>query len=352
MDRITITVEDGPDDIPGSYTLTAEVEEKSPSDNKDAHLEFTVSTSNGDYQVIYPYPESDGDEVDDDDIWREKEIGSGAYDDLTRDGPVLEDDQSGGLPAMHEEEMDDNIVARFEPASQQGANSGVADSPDAADAGDSSPLSSLGDWEHGLGEDVMDSIEVDASVTNTNDVNEDAPSENSDIASQAGPSDHQEKGEIHKDSRPDASSSDELHSEAFFEPMDVDDDDDDDDDEDSDPADDPKGKQPQKAKAKAKAPAEHHRHKNNDLWDVVVDAKKPHGPPAGYICKLAGCDRWQGRWKGRQTHFEAKHPEEWFNLTGRRMKVYTCPVDGCGWTTNGMSYLRNHKRAMHGMRVA
>ncbi|KAG8160961.1 hypothetical protein KVR01_009225 [Diaporthe batatas] len=111
---------------------------------------------------------------------------------------------------------------------------------------------------------------------------------------------------------------------------------------------DAKGKQPQQAKAKA--PSEHPRHKNNNLWDVVVDAEKPEGQPTGYICKFARCNGWQGKWTSRKAHFEVKHPEEWFAFSGKRAKVHTCQVDGCGWsTTHGNHYMKKHNKDKHGL---
>ncbi|POS70683.1 hypothetical protein DHEL01_v210926 [Diaporthe helianthi] len=166
--------------------------------------------------------------------------------------------------------------------------------------------------QHRLGEDVVQSIEEDTEMA-----------------------DCQESGAIHGDSSDDASSVD------LFQAMDEAEEDD------PDYNQDPKGKQAQKGKQKDSS--EHHRHKNNHLWDVVLDAEKPEGTPAGYICKINSCNGWQGKWGGRQTHFETKHPEEWFALTGKRPKVFTCPVEGCGWSTNGVSYLRKHKKDKHGL---
>lgn len=306
-----------------------------------------------DYRVSYPRPEPNEYELDDDDIWGERDITSSAHDEQIRNGPVFED-ESGSSSTIQEEEMSDDTVAHSQPGSQQGVNLGVADyvldDPDFDDHSllsddysllpdDRSPLPRQESWEHELEEDVMESVEKDPSVSDNYDFIEDMLSEGPDTASAAGPSNYREIGGIHNYSSPNDFSSADARSEDILQSMDRE--------EEEDPEYDPKGKQPEKGKDTASP--EHYRHKNNHLWDVVVDVEKPNGTPAGYICKFASCNRRQGKWTSRKSHYEAKHPEEWFAFTGKRQRVYKCLVDGCGWsTTTGKWYLRVHEKDVHG----
>ncbi|KAL1863050.1 hypothetical protein Daus18300_008206 [Diaporthe australafricana] len=85
-----------------------------------------------------------------------------------------------------------------------------------------------------------------------------------------------------------------------------------------------------------------------DIWDdtllysMVRDEKSPQGYPAGYKCKLDGCNGFQGVWQGRKPHFMTKHPKEWEEFTGIPTFRYYCPVYGCDIESYLLKAIKSH----------
>ena len=102
-----------------------------------------------------------------------------------------------------------------------------------------------------------------------------------------------------------------------------------------------KGKAPQKG-SKGES-----RFTGNAIFSVIMDKKKPGGPPKFYRCKIASCNGFQGVWAARQRHFAAKHPDEWEEVMGRPAIVFPCEAEGCDWTTANRSLLAPHIKKHH-----
>lgn len=107
-----------------------------------------------------------------------------------------------------------------------------------------------------------------------------------------------------------------------------------------------KEKTPQKDKSPQKGPRGMIDPYNNDLFFVVMGKNNTTWPPMFYKCKIEGCE-FQGAWNAKQAHFEIKHPEEWFEVTGCEAKVHECPVDDCDYTTTRSNYVDRHLKKMH-----
>lgn len=102
-----------------------------------------------------------------------------------------------------------------------------------------------------------------------------------------------------------------------------------------------------KGKGRQRGAQAQSRFPNTAIYSVIMDPKKPNGPPKHYRCKIKSCEGFRGSWSGRLRHFAAKHPDEWEEVMGHPALVFPCEADGCDWTTVNRSLLSLHMKKFH-----